>query len=85
MDLLPFDALERIAHILSYGAEKYSENSWRNIPEAKKRYAAAMLRHFSKHMQGEIVDPESGHTHIDHMACNAMFLCALQENEHAEG
>lgn len=82
MDLLPFEALERVAMIMTYGAAKYSENAWRTIPDAQQRYTAALMRHLSKHMQGELIDPESGLSHIDHMACNAVFLCALQTETH---
>lgn len=81
MDLLPFEALERIADIMTYGAEKYSEGGWKTVPDAQKRYNAALLRHLSAHMRGEIFDLESGRTHIDHMATNAVFLCALQNPE----
>ena len=79
MDLLPFEALERVATIMTYGAEKYSENGRRSVPDAQKRYIAALMRHLSAFMRGEVVDPESGLTHIDHMTCNAVFLCALQK------
>ncbi len=78
MDLLPFDALDKVAEVLTYGAEKYAPHSWRGVePEC---YIAALLRHLSAHIQGEANDKESGISHLAHMATNALFLVALAED-----
>lgn len=77
MELLPFDALVEVAGVLTYGAKKYAADSWRHIPDAKNRYAGALLRHLAAHLSGESVDQESGLRHISHVACNALFLVAL--------
>ena len=53
---------------------KYSENSWQNLPNFWKRYKAALLRHLTAIDTGELIDPESGLPHIDHVLCNAAFL-----------
>lgn len=81
MNLLPFDALEEVAKILTYGAKKYSANSWRGVPDALDRYKAAMLRHLTAIQNGEENDIESGLSHTAHMACNALFICALSINK----
>lgn len=78
MELLPFDALEEVAKILSFGAIKYGPNSWQNLPDAEDRYMGALLRHISAHKQGEVYDPESGISHLAHAACNALFLLHFQ-------
>lgn len=74
MDLVPLDVVENVAKILTMGAEKYSENSWQELPNFWSRYKAALLRHLAAIDKGELVDPESGLPHIDHVLCNAMFL-----------
>ena len=74
MDLIPPEALEAIAEILTYGAKKYSANSWQNLPDFKARYTGALLRHLTAWQRGEERDPESGLRHIDHVLCNAVFL-----------
>lgn len=74
-DLIPAAALEGIAEVLAYGAAKYAEDSWQLVPDAVKRYRAALLRHMIAVLKGEERDPESGHLHIDHVATNAAFLC----------
>ena len=81
LDLLPFDALEEVAKVLMYGAEKYGAHNWREVDNAKERYTSALLRHLSAIMQGEEVDPESGLKHIAHLACNALFLVSFDRKE----
>jgi len=65
---------EEIAQILGFGAEKYSANSWQDVPDALNRYIAALRRHLNAIQQGEIIDPDSGLPHHAHMSCNAMFI-----------
>jgi hypothetical protein len=71
-DLLPYDAIEKVVEILTYGANKYEANNWQEVESS--RYEAAMMRHFVAYMKGEKRDFESGFTHLAHMACNALFL-----------
>jgi hypothetical protein len=78
MDLLPFDALAEIGKVLTFGAKKYSDNSWQNLENGQARYSAAMLRHYAAIQSGEIIDKESGLPHAAHMATNAMFLLWLE-------
>jgi hypothetical protein len=73
-DLLPWDSVEQIVDILTYGAEKYSAESWKLVDDASNRYFAALLRHLIAYKQGEDVDQESGKLHLAHVATNALFL-----------
>jgi len=73
MDLLDMDALEGLAAVLSFGAEKYEPYNWR-LGIVNSRLIASMLRHLSAIQRGEDLDPESGLSHIDHLGCNWMFL-----------
>ena len=63
-----------VGKVLTYGAQKYSDNSWQNLPDFWKRYKAALLRHLTAIDKGELIDPESGLPHIDHVLCNTVFL-----------
>ena len=82
-DLVPFDALDEVAKVLTFGIRKYPspEENWRvnSSPEDIKRYEAALLRHMSEHMQGRELDDETGLSHMAHIATNAMFIIALKK------
>jgi len=77
MDLLSVPAMNGIATVLTFGAQKYSAHNWRKGFKWSRLYGAA-LRHLTAHMSGEGIDPESGLSHLDHAACCLMFL---QEHE----
>lgn len=74
MELVPMSTIESVAKILTFGAKKYSDNSWQELPNFWNRYKGALLRHLTAISKGEMNDPESGLPHIDHVLCNAMFL-----------
>lgn len=78
-DLVPLTALEGLASILTFGAKKYAPDGWRTVPEGKKRYYSALLRHYKAMRDGEELDPESGLPHKYHFLCNAMFLAELED------
>lgn len=71
-------ALEAVAAITTYGANKYTDNGWITVPNASVRYCDAMYRHLLKDMQGEHTDPESNHQHLAHAAWNMLAILELQ-------
>ena len=73
MDLLDRAALEAIATVLTFGAQKYSAHNWRQ-GFVYSRLTAAALRHIHAFNDGEDLDPESGLPHIAHAGCCIMFL-----------
>lgn len=73
-DLLDPVALNGIAAVLAFGAKKYAAHNWRKGMNWG-RCIASLLRHTFAFMNGEDLDSESGLPHVDHIACNAMFLC----------
>jgi hypothetical protein len=81
MDLLPFESLEAVAKVLTFGAKKYADNNWQKVDNAESRYIGALLRHLSAYMQGEMFDVESGLSHISHVATNALFLVYFEEKK----
>ena len=74
MHLVPLISVEAVAKVMTFGAKKYAPNGWKSVPDAINRYNSAMLRHMVAVQKGEVIDPDSGLPHIDHIACNAMFL-----------
>lgn len=74
MELVDMEFVEGIAKVLTFGAIKYGENSWQNVPDAWNKYIGALLRHVAAIQRGEMIDEESGMPHLWHIGCNAMFL-----------
>ena len=72
-DLLPFEPLENVVEILTFGAKKYEPNNWQKVDSI--RYFDALIRHLiADHIRGEDNDQESGMLHSSHADCNAVFL-----------
>lgn len=70
--------IEEVAKVRMYGVAKYRErDNWRLVePE---RYEAALYRHWLSYLNGEETDPESGLSHLSHIACNVMFLMEVEK------
>lgn len=66
--------LKAVVAVLSYGAQKYEAESWKNVPDAKRRYEDAFDRHLNAWRSGEMHDDESGLHHLAHVACNCLFI-----------
>lgn len=78
MDGMP-DALLDVAKVLTWAIEVkgYKPHSWKEVPDAKRRYLAALHRHDNAMSRGEVNDPESGLPHAAHRACCVLFLAQL--------
>jgi hypothetical protein len=74
MELLPFESLEAVAKVLTFGAVKYSDYGWKDQENAECENIGALLRHLSAHLKGERIDAESGLSHLSHAAARALFL-----------
>lgn len=72
--LVPALALEEIAKVLTFGAQKYERDNWKKVPDSKRRYFDALQRHLWAYKRGEKFDPESGLHHLAHAGCCLMFL-----------
>lgn len=81
-NLFPFGSAEEIVKILEFGAEKYSANSWQELPNAEERYFEACMRHMVAIQKGEDVDQESGMPHLAHAGCNILFLLHFLKEKH---
>lgn len=77
--LLPPIALEEIAKVLTAGAQKYSRENWRYVEDGPRRYFDALQRHVWAWKRGEVLDPETGLSHLAHAGCCLMFLLELDE------
>lgn len=74
--LIPPEAEEALARVLSYGAKKYAPRNWeKGLPWSET--IGSLRRHLNAFMKGETHDAESGLLHTDHLICNAAFLCTM--------
>lgn len=70
--LLDFSlALNEVAKVLTYGAEKYTPHGWQSVPGAVERYRDAGWRHRLAE-RNEQLDPDSGLLHKAHEAWNIL-------------
>lgn len=72
------DALEAVASITSYGAKKYTDDGWHEVPNAISRYLDAANRHYLAYCKGEQYDPESNLLHLAHEAWNVLAVLQLE-------
>lgn len=71
-------AIMAVGECILKGQEKYPEiDNWKRVKDAERRYTNALIRHLIKHLTGIEKDKESGLTHIQHVAWNALAICEL--------
>lgn len=73
------DALQAVVRVLTFGAQKYADDSWQGVQNGQQRYRDALYRHLNAIERGELVDDESGESHWAHVATNALFLYELHK------
>lgn len=78
LHLLSTEAMNQTAAVLKFGAQKYAEHNWRK-GFAWSRPLSAAMRHLTAFNAGEDKDPESGLSHLAHLACCVMFLLEFEK------
>lgn len=71
-------ALEEVAKVSGFGAQKYLWKGWESVPDGINRYSDAMQRHVLKEAKGEETDPETGLMHLAHAAWGALAVLELR-------
>lgn len=80
LDFVPPEIIEAVGTVMTHGAEKYGEASYRNVEP--KRYRAALVRHICKWLKDPYgKDEDSGLPHLWHVACNVAFLLELDSKK----
>ena len=74
LGLIPPHAMEQTAWVHKLGADKYGPWNWRETGVCASTYVNAILRHLNAWRDGEDLDPESGISHLAHVACSANIL-----------
>lgn len=76
-DLIPPDALEALATILTFGARKYAPRNW-ELGMPWGRVFAALLRHLWAWWGKRGTDPDTGRSHLWHALCCIVFLVSYE-------
>ncbi|MGL4641060.1 MAG: dATP/dGTP diphosphohydrolase domain-containing protein [Shewanella sp.] len=79
-------ALLEVSKVGTYGATKYTENGWMEVPNGVDRYSDAKMRHWFKDATGETHDPDTKLFHKAHEAWNVLaeleLMLRQQEREY---
>jgi hypothetical protein len=65
-------ALRAVGEVGTFGAEKYTDGGWIEVPDGVERYTDALYRHLLAEASGERKDCDSGLAHAAHCAWNAL-------------
>lgn len=71
---VPWDELEEYFKVTAFGAKKYEAFSWQRVPNMRKRYFSALMRHVLAWAKGEQLDQETKLHHLAHAVSNCFFL-----------
>jgi hypothetical protein len=74
LGLIPPTAMEQVAWAHKLGADKYGPWNWRKTGVCASTYVNAIMRHLNAWRDGEDLDPESGFSHLAHIACSCNIL-----------
>ena len=79
-DLIPPEAMEELAKVLTHGATKYEDHNWARGMKWGRVFSA-LMRHMWSWWKGENVDPETGYSHLSHALCNLVFLVTYEQRK----
>jgi len=80
-DLLPWEPVAEVVAVLTLGAKKYSPDNWLKVPDHRRRYFAAALRHIMAWWCGQKNDAETGLHHLAHAICCLLFLMGRERKD----
>jgi hypothetical protein len=80
--LIPVEAMDMMARLYGFGAEKYEAHNWRKGYEWSKSFDS-LFRHATAALRGEDIDPETGLPHLAGAAFHCFTLMVFMQ-EHPE-
>jgi hypothetical protein len=76
-DLVPYDAVNEIAKVLTFGAAKYEARNWEKGMNWSRVFGA-LQRHLTRWFHGQDKDKETRLTHLANAGCCLFFLLAWE-------
>lgn len=74
-------ALKGVVESGTLGAIEYGDDNWLIVPDAKKRFRDAMMRHYLEYARGVKIDPKSKISHFKHFVWNALAVLHFEMEE----
>lgn len=71
--LIPPEAIEGMAKVFAFGANKFDVDDWQNNGTVRER-TGSIMRHTLAIAKGEFIDPESGLPHAYHVMAQAAMV-----------
>ena len=83
LSLLPVEALESVAKVFEFGAQKYGAFDWVNDGKNTewRRTFSSLQRHLYAWSKCEDTDPDSGLDHLSHAASQLLILITHQKHK----
>lgn len=76
-DLVPYDAVNEIAKVLTFGAAKYEARNWEKGMNWSRAFGA-LQRHLTRWFHGQDKDKETRLTHLANAGCCLFFLLSWE-------
>lgn len=76
-DLVPYDAVNEIAKVLTFGASKYEARNWEKGMDWSRAFGA-LQRHLTRWFHGQDKDKETRLTHLSNAGCCLFFLLSWE-------
>lgn len=76
-DLIPYDAVNEIAKVLTFGAAKYEARNWEKGMDWSRAFGA-LQRHLTRWFHGQDKDKETRLTHLANAGCCLFFLLSWE-------
>ena len=70
-------ALEQVGQVGTFGAKKYTDHGWLDVPNGVERYTDALWRHLLAEAGGEAQDQQTELLHAAHAAWNCLARLEL--------
>jgi len=71
--MLDLTKLAPCVEVLMFGKKKYARDNWKKGMNTSS-IIDSLIRHLAAIQSGEVLDPESGLSHLGHLQANCLFL-----------
>ena len=66
--------MRSVVAVLGHGATKYKDDNWKKCDDVTRYWDAFDRHRDAVQIDGELIDFDTGHSHITSMICNLIFI-----------